>query len=242
MHEQLAPALPGGRVCLWCPRPIPVDARADSKFCDVICRKRSWRFTSACLAAGHAPATRDASRRFAYADPPYPGKADYYYDQVLTFDGEVDHRELVDRLMSDYPDGWALSTSSEALQGVLRLCPPGVRIGSWHRRIRHVRAVRPLASWEPLIVYGGRPYSTSSTQHVLDRLVYEGRYASYPGALIGMKPPEFAVWLFRQLNACVGDQVDDLFPGSGAILRAWKIYCGAELTTVPRIAGTGSVA
>ena len=100
--------------------------------------------------------------------------------------------------------------------------------------VRRVRAVKPLASWEPLIVYRGRPYSTARAQTVLDRLTYEGRYQSYPGALVGMKPPEFAVWLFRQLNACRLDRVDDLFPGSGAIGRAWAIYSGRELTTVPR--------
>lgn len=235
MHEQLAPALTGGRVCLWCPQPIPAGARADSKFCGVICRKRSHRFTNAVLAHGHAPAPRDGKRRFAYADPPYPGKVDYYYDQIETYDGaEVDHRELVDRLVADYPDGWALSTSSEALQRVLRLCPPGMRVASWHRRVRHVRAIRPCSSWEPLLIYGGRPYPTTSVQTVLDRLTYEGRYASFPGALIGMKPPEFSVWLFRQLNACEGDDVVDLFPGSGAVTRAWAIYGRRELTTVPR--------
>ena len=34
---------------------------------------------------------------------------------------------LIGRL-ADY-DGWALSTSAEALPAVLALCPPGVRVG-----------------------------------------------------------------------------------------------------------------
>lgn len=224
-----APA-PSGRVCSWCPAPIPPTLRADAKFCGVICRKRSWRFTSAVLAHGYAP---EASSKltFGYADPPYPGKADYYTGQP-TYAGEVDHRELIDRLTAEYPDGWALSTSAEALRDVLPMCPAGIRVASWHRRVRYVRAVRPLSAWEPLIVYRGRPYGTQKTQDVLDRLTYEGRYDSYPGALIGMKPPEFAVWLFRQLNACQGDAIEDLFPGSGAIGRAWAIYSGALETTV----------
>lgn len=193
----------------------------------MICRKRSWRFTRAVLAQGFAPESDGNPRRFAYADPPYPGKADYYSDQP-TFAGEVDHRELLERLVDEYPDGWALSTSAEALQDVLRMCPRRVRVASWHRRVRRVRALRPLASWEPLVVCGGRPYSTARSQTVLDRLTYEGRYQSYPGALIGMKPPEFTVWMLQQLNACRGDRVDDLFPGSGAIGRAWAIYSRAE--------------
>lgn len=171
--------------------------------------------------------------RFAYADPPYPGKADYYSGEP-TYAGEVDHRGLVDRLVADFPDGWALSTSSEALRDVLPLCPPGVRVGSWHRNVRYGKGVHPLSGWEPLIVFRGRRYSTAVSNPVVNRLTYEGRYDSFPGALIGMKPPEFAVWLFRQLNASRGDDVVDLFPGSGAVGRAWAIYSGRELTTLPR--------
>jgi hypothetical protein len=203
----------------------------------VICRKRSWRFTGAVLKFGTAPVNHLGPvferARFAYADPPYPGKADYYSDQP-TYGGEVDHAELITRLVDEYPDGWALSTNSDSLAYVLKLCPDTVRVASWHRRVRRVKSKWPLLSWEPLIVYGGRPYPTGRANTVEDRLVYEGRYQSYPGALIGMKPPEFAVWLFRQLNACRGDRVDDLFPGSGAIGRAWSIYGCGERFTVPR--------
>ena len=73
----------------------------------------------------------DASRRdraarpmrFAYADPPYPGNAGYYPEQA-----EVDHEVLVEWLVADFRDGWALSTSAAALQRVLSLCPAGVRV------------------------------------------------------------------------------------------------------------------
>ena len=34
------------------------------------------------------------------------------------------------------------------------------------------------------------------------------------GALIGMKPPQFAAWKFGLLGASRGDRLDDLFPGS----------------------------
>lgn len=234
-------APPSGRLCVWCNQPVPAGSRRDAKFCDVVCRKRSWRFTSAALACGEAPATRDAPVTFAYADPPYPGKIDYYTDQPRNDwpdqpdgSGEIDHRELIERLTGEYPAGWALSTSAAALRDVLPLCPPDVRVASWHRRVRHTRARHPLSSWEPLIVWRGRPYSTTASQTVLDRLVYEGRYKSYPGALVGMKPPEFAIWMFRQLNASRGDDVHDLFPGSGAIGRAWAIYGLGDRTTEPR--------
>lgn len=57
----------------------------------------------------------------AYADPPYPGHAKLYRDET-GYHGEVDHRELIASLVDRY-DGWALSTSAEALGDLLPLCP-----------------------------------------------------------------------------------------------------------------------
>ena len=61
--------------------------------------------------------------RFAYADPPYPGQARRHYKHHPDFDGEVDHGALIERLMDEFPDGWALSTSESALKDVLELVP-----------------------------------------------------------------------------------------------------------------------
>ena len=88
--------------------------------------------------------------RFAYADPPYPGRAHYYPERT-----EVDHQALVERLVAEFPDGWALSTSAEALQHVLALCPGGVRVCAWQRAVRPARSRRPISAWEPLVVHGG---------------------------------------------------------------------------------------
>lgn len=163
---------------------------------------------------------------FAYADPPYPGNAGYYRERQ-----EVDHASLLKRLTDEYPDGWALSTSSEALRDVLLVCPPGVRVCAWLRSARRTRSLRALSTWEPLIVAGGRPLPIELggepvVQALEDTLVYKGRFSSYPGALIGMKPPQFAEWMFRQLGAAPGDSLDDLYPGSGAVLRAWWRHVG----------------
>ena len=65
-------------------------------------------------------------------------------------------------------------------------------------------------------------------------LDYRGRYDSFSGALVGMKPPEFAVWMFAQLGARAGDALDDLYPGSGAIGRAWQLYASLEASQGPR--------
>lgn len=248
------------RICDWCPKPIPPGARSDAECCGVVCRKRRNRFTIA-TRAGHArrppvavePAgvpsadgTPDAGRmRFAYADPPYPGKAGYYVEGE-----EVDHRDLVELLVAGYPDGWALSTSAAALRDVLPLCPPGVRTCVWRRRVRYARSRRALSAWEPLLVVGGRQLATDAAQTLVDDLAtddillddvldYRGRYGSFPRALIGMKPPEFAVWMFGQLGARGGDDLVDLYPGSGAIARAWAIYTSLD-TVAPRDASRRS--
>jgi hypothetical protein len=212
------------RVCDWCSGVIAVDARRDARFCSVRCRQASWRFG---VRRAELEAT-GRSMRFAYADPPYPGKADYYVERQ-----EVDHVSLLERLTGEYPDGWALSTSAEALRDVLAFCPPQVRVCAWTRAVRRTRSSRALSAWEPLLVAGGRPLRVADhhgepvAQDLQDALVYRGRYRAFPGALVGMKPPQFAEWMFRQLGASPGDRLDDLFPGSGAVSEAWWRHVGS---------------
>jgi len=56
-----------------------------------------------------------------------------------------------------------------------------------------------------------------------------------------MKAPEFAMWMFRQLGARPGDTLDDLYPGSGAIGRAWTLYTSLECAVGPRTARSQSL-
>lgn len=64
---------------------------------------------------------------------------------------------------------------------------------------------------------------------VTDSLIYPARpRATDPGRVIGAKPAVFARWIFDLLGARPGDTLDDLFPGSGGIGRAWAAYTGAE--------------
>jgi hypothetical protein len=37
--------------------------------------------------------------------------------------------------------------------------------------------------------------------------------------------------MFLQLGAAVGDELDDLFPGSGAIGRAWALFVASDVAT-----------
>ncbi|TDL43854.1 hypothetical protein [Microbacterium oleivorans] len=110
---------------------------------------------------GAAPAGGADVLRLAYADPPYPGLSRRYYGGHPDFAGEVDHKRLIEQL-NGY-DGWALSTSSRALQEVLALCPPGSRVAVWVRGERPTRSAGPLNAWEPVIYWGGRRDASRST-------------------------------------------------------------------------------
>lgn len=160
---------------------------------------------------------------FAYADPPYPGLARRYYARDPRC-AEVDHRELVGRLTDEYQDGWALSTSARALVEVLRICPAGVRVACWVKGSRAGVSYRARNAYEPLIVFRGRARRMTCNEVLDDVLIASGRQHSHPGALVGMKPAPFAAWMFGQLGALRGDALADIFPGSGAITRAWNLY------------------
>ena len=54
------------------------------------------------------------------------------------------------------------------------------------------------------------------------------RWQAYPGGVAGMKPPAFSWWVFDCLGAQRGDELADLFPGSGAVARAWERYMAGE--------------
>ena len=174
--------------------------------------------------------------RFAYADPPYPGFAHYYPENQ-----EVNHRILVGTLMAHYPDGWALSTSSKTLSKVLELCPHNVDVACWVKGPNHVRNVanRPRDAWEPLIVFGGRTRRMEGKEQIDNALVWGGRQHSHPDAIVGMKPAAFCEWMFRQLGAMSGDSLDDIFPGSGSVSRAWDIYASPRAPCDTSI-GTGA--
>jgi hypothetical protein len=169
--------------------------------------------------------------RFAYLDPPYPELAERYYKDHPAFGGEVDHAALIARAVVDYPDGWALSTSSDALQLVLAMCPPGTRVAIWVKGSRAGESWRARDAYEPVLVYKGRARKMPRDEHLDNVLIWGGRQRTHPGALVGMKSAAFCEWMFRQLGALAGDELVDVFPGSGAVARAWKLYSNPSSAT-----------
>ena len=49
-----------------------------------------------------------------------------------------------------------------------------------------------------------------------------------PGRVIGAKPAAVCRWIFDLLGAAPGDTLDGLFPGSGAVTRAWDARTGRQ--------------
>lgn len=162
--------------------------------------------------------------QFAYADPPYPGQAKRHYSHDPRC-AEVDHGELVARLVAEFPDGWALSTSSTALRDVLPLCPPDVRVMAWVKPFASFKpGVNPAYAWEPVIVRGGRKRGRKAAT-VRD---WVAENITLKRGLSGAKPRAFCLWLFDVLGAQRGDELADLFPGSGAVTAAWREFCQQE--------------
>jgi hypothetical protein len=202
--------------CAWCEGPIPMLSeegrarRRDSVFCRKRCRQTAWRLEAHGVVRGVCA----RAIRVAYADPPYPGLARRYYDSE-----EVDHRELVARLVRDFPDGWALSTGAYALREVLPLCPAGVRVCAWTKpHGAHVRGHGIQNVWEPLIVCGGRQRPPGVRDTLSTHAARGG------GTLPGRKPRRYVEWLFALLgiDPRLGDELEDLFPGTGIVTRAFR--------------------
>jgi hypothetical protein len=213
--------LQGWRICEWCREPkIPPGARVDRTTCSKKCRQAKQRFNKHIRRGDPS----DESMHFAFADPPYPGLSRRYYGDHRDFAGEVDHAELVSRLTTGPYDGWALCTSAEALRDVWALTPHGTRLCIYNNGPRRVRSFTALHAYEAVLVWGGRARPKPVVEDLCDVLSWGGRQPSHPGAVIGMKPAIFCNWVFELLGASRDDRLDDLFPGSGAVTRAWELY------------------
>jgi hypothetical protein len=160
--------------------------------------------------------------KIGYADPPYPGCAHLYKDHV-DFAGEVDHKELIDRLEKEF-DGWILHTASTTLNQVLPLTPSNSRLMAWVKPFAAFkRNVSVAYAWEPVMVKAARKPVVSKRLVNRDWLA-EG--ITMKKGLTGAKPEKVCHWLFEMVGAHPEDELVDLFPGTGAVTDAWKTWKG----------------
>jgi hypothetical protein len=166
--------------------------------------------------------------RFAYADPPYLGCAAKHYAKqhagASLYDKIETHEALVLRLRDEFPDAWALSLSVPSLETYLDICrrmlgQNRVRVGAWVKPFASFKqGVNPGYCWEPVIFYGGRRRGRE-----IDTLRdYVSAGITLKRGTAGAKPDAFSFWMFDFLGARLDDQFADLFPGSGAVTRAWQ--------------------
>jgi hypothetical protein len=165
---------------------------------------------------------------FGFADPPYPGQAKRHYGEHADFNGEVDHGALIARLMDEFSDGWALCSGALMMGDVMPLLPAGIRVLAWSKPMTPFKpGVSVQFGWEPVYLWAGRRRARMAPM-VRDWLLLSptqwSLHGKPAGAVIGMKPAPFCHWIFDCLGARAGDEMVDLFPGSGAVASAWASY------------------
>lgn len=163
----------------------------------------------------------------AVADPPYMGQSAKHYADHPDYAGEVDHKALIEQLRPY--DAWALCLSSPSLFRVLCLIE-GAGYSLWNGDVRVMSWVKPFAAfkrnvrvayaWEPVIVkVAPRLEGAIATRDFIAESI------TMKKGLTGVKPEKWCHWLFGVMGLRPGDELHDLFPGSGAITRAWESWC-----------------
>ena len=183
-----------------------------------------------------APYYAERPMRFAYADPPYfgCGKSHYaeHHPDAAIWDDRQTHLDLIGRLVSEYPDGWALSCNPRDLGWLLPACPDVVRVAAWCKTYHQIRPSAVQHAWEPVIWRGGRNIKGRNPL-VRDWLIGNADRGNVPKNHVpGSKPQTFNRWVLDLLGYQDGDTLDDLFPGTagmGATLAAQPLDFGGEV-------------
>ncbi len=145
----------------------------------------------------------------------------YDHPEAYVWD-DIDHYyQFIKSLSDDYPDGWALSASSSSLYTLLPFCPKNIRIHAWVKPFAAFKKnVNPAFAWEPVLIIGGRPRGDEMT-YMRD---FAAQNIELKKGLTGAKPEAICFWIFDSMNLRPGDTLVDLFPGTGAVSRAWQKY------------------
>lgn len=167
--------------------------------------------------------------RVAYADPPYPGCAHLYRGHP-DYAGEVDYADLA-RKLTEY-EGFILHTSSVAQYDVeTHLRDAGIhgyRVMAWTKPFASFKpGVTVAYAWEPVLVKIARP--RPRTEPTVRDWIAES--ITLKRGLTGAKPAAVCRWLFEVMGMEPDDELDDLFPGTGAVTRAWDGWRESKSST-----------
>lgn len=175
--------------------------------------------------------------RFAIADPPYLGRAVRWYGEggkghqngegqadnhpeAYLWDMPETHQQLVKDLDTNF-DGFAIAMSVHSLSTYLEVIQTdsrnGIRVGVWHKPNALPSNSRIGNFWEPVLFKV--PQSRRSRENgdqVKDVLTASPLQSGF----IGAKPQAWTEWVCAVMGYQQGDEIIDLFNGSGAVAKA----------------------
>jgi hypothetical protein len=184
--------------------------------------------------------------RLAIADPPYPpfvgsggskARASRWYgtgqrsrkdrpadqhDGAAEWDQPERHRRLLLDLLDEY-DGFGIATSPDGIAAYGPL-PPEMRIMVWVKPNASPGSHRLRSLWEAVLLFPpvGRRSNRGGVGMVPDVLTAPAPRVGFHGA----KPAVWTWWVLDAMSYAEGDDVSDIFPGSGlvdAALRAPRL-------------------
>lgn len=182
----------------------------------------------------------------AIADPPYLGRAALWYGSApaRTYVGQtpgrargrshtaVEHHHdadrwddadshigLIQRLEAEF-DGWVLAASSKTFPALACGIPDTARVAVWHVTNAIPDGARVGNRWEPVIV---RVPDSRRARRPGGLPVWDVLTAPHPqSGFVGAKPEAWVRWVLDMLGHEAGDEVVDLFPGSGTVDRVLR--------------------
>ena len=175
--------------------------------------------------------------KLCIADPPYLGRAARWYGkegcgegygagkadehpEAYLWDLPETHVDLVKNLEKNY-DGYAIALTVHSLSTYLSVIDTdsrnGIRVLSWVKPIAVPSGSRIATTWEPVIVKipkerRGHGKGKSTKDHLVVNPPQNG--------FIGAKPAAWTEWVLDVMGYQAGDEVTDLFNGSGAVADA----------------------
>jgi len=135
--------------------------------------------------------------------------------EASKWDDPEEHKKLIQKLTTEYPDGWAYSCNPKDLPFILSACPANTRICSWTKTFHQIRGVSVQYAWECVLLYGGR----SGKRKPMVRDWLSCSIAMKKG-LQGAKPNAFNDWILDLFNSNNEDEIHDLFSGTKGLEAA----------------------
>lgn len=144
-----------------------------------------------------------------------------FHDDAGKWDDISEHRKLLLHLVDNY-DGWAIATTPDGLQAYFPL-PLNASILAWHKPTAMRGGGRLIERWEAVIVYIPEGRNSRLAGPGVSNVLTQTAPSARGGrrSFVGSKPAEWTRWVLDVLGYDpTTDELDDLFPGSGAVAAA----------------------